>query len=119
MLSASVAGDVRRALGLVCLLAGMAVVIAVVARRGTAERELLCTVTVGLGALAALAGWVGVAWHLSPWALVNGGLWRAAGTVTYANAAAGLLAPLALLTTALECRCHPGPRPIHRERLRR
>jgi hypothetical protein len=101
VLSAAVAGDVRRALGLVSLLAGMAVVIAVVARRGAAERELLCTVAVGLGALAALAGWVGVAWHMSPWALVDGGLWRAAGTVTYANAAAGLLAPLALLTTAL------------------
>jgi O-antigen ligase len=40
---------------------------------------------------------VGVAWRVSPWALEDGGLWRAASTITYANATGASLAALALL----------------------
>jgi O-antigen ligase len=35
-----------------------------------------------------------------PWAIADQGLWRAATTLTYANAAAGLLTPLALVALA-------------------
>ena len=57
-------------------------------------------VVVGLllvGCLVALSGWAGVAWRYEPWTLEGQGLWRAATTLTYANAGAGLLVPLALL----------------------
>jgi O-antigen ligase len=50
--------------------------------------------------LLAATGWTGVAWRLRPWALEDQGVWRAATTLTYANAAAGLLVPLALLALA-------------------
>ena len=97
MASAGLAGDVRRATGVVCLLAGVAIVMSVAGRGHVGEREMLAAVAIGLGALQALAGWTGVAWHVTPLALVDQGVWRAAGTITYANAAAGLLAPLTLL----------------------
>jgi O-antigen ligase len=47
-----------------------------------------------------MSGWVGVAGHIGPLAHVDQALWRAATTLTYANAAAGLLVPLALLALA-------------------
>ncbi|MBW3548175.1 MAG: O-antigen ligase family protein [Actinobacteria bacterium] len=96
--SAGLAGDARRATGVVCLLAGVAIVMSVAGRGDGGERDMLAAVAMGLGALQALAGWIGVAWHVTPLALVDQGLWRAAGTITYANAAAGLLAPLALVS---------------------
>jgi O-antigen ligase len=100
VVSAGLAGDVGRATGVVGLLAGMAVIAMVASRGDAAERRMLATAAIVIGALLALAGWAGVAWHLTPLALVDQGLWRAAGTITYANAAAGLLAPLGLLGLA-------------------
>lgn len=100
LLSASVAGDARRALGIVTLLAAVTVVAACCWRCTVPERDALARAVLGLGVLAALAGWAGVAWHASPWALVDQDLWRAAGALTYVNANAGLLAPLALLALA-------------------
>jgi len=55
---------------------------------------------VALGILAAASGWYGVAWRHAPWALQDRALWRAATTLTYANAGAGLLVPLTLLALA-------------------
>jgi len=53
-----------------------------------------------LGGAAAVSGWLGVVLRASPWAHPDGGLWRAATSVTYANAAAALLSAIALLALA-------------------
>ena len=53
------------------------------------------------GVLLAITSWMGVAWHLTPLALTSEGLWRGASTITYANALAGVLVPLALTALAL------------------
>jgi hypothetical protein len=73
-----------------------------VARRLTVEdRELATRVLMLLGAVVALAGWAGVVWHLSPYALANDGVWRAASTLTYANASAAVLGCLTLALAGL------------------
>lgn len=45
------------------------------------------------GVLVALLGAIGVAWHREPLALQAQGIWRAASTLTYANAMAAALVP--------------------------
>ena len=56
-----------------------------------------------LGAGTALIGWYGVAGHRDVLAIPGQGLWRAAGTLSYPNAAAALLALAALVGIALRC----------------
>jgi hypothetical protein len=54
-----------------------------------------------IGVGVAVTGWAGVAFRLGIWAVpVEDRLWRAASTLTYPNAAAAVLAPLALLAVA-------------------
>jgi membrane associated rhomboid family serine protease len=84
----------------VAVLAGVVVVLLAVRRLSRGQRDALAAAAVTVGALAAASGWVGVAWRVTPWALEDQGLWRAATTLTYANAAAGLLVPLAMLAVA-------------------
>ena len=98
--SATVAGDITAALPIVALLAGVVVVLLAVRRLTGGQRDALAAAVVTVGVLTAASGWVGVAWRVTPWALEDQGLWRAATTLTYANAAAGLLVPLALLAIA-------------------
>jgi hypothetical protein len=98
--SAAVAGDITVALPVIALLAGVVVVLVAVRRLTRSQRDALAVAVVAVGVLAAATGWVGVAWRITPWALADQGLWRAATTLTYANAAAGLLVPLALLAVA-------------------
>jgi hypothetical protein len=98
--SAAVAGDITAALPVVALLAGVVVVLVAVRRLTGGQRDALAAAVVVVGGLVAASGWVGVAWRVTPWALEDQGLWRAATTLTYANAAAGLLVPLALLAVA-------------------
>jgi hypothetical protein len=98
--SATVAGDITAALPVVALLAGVVVVLVAVRRLTGGQRDALAAAVVAVGGLVAASGWVGVAWRVTPWALEDQGLWRAATTLTYANAAAGLLVPLALLAVA-------------------
>jgi O-antigen ligase len=82
------------------LLLSLAAVVVVVRRLDDAERRIL-TIGVGLvGAAVAVNGMWAVAVHHAPQALVDGGIWRAASTITYANATAALLAPLALVSLA-------------------
>ena len=92
--SAAAAGvALSAAVPTVALLAAV-VVVGVLCRHGGDE------VVVGLlllGCLVALSGLAGVAWRYEPWTLEAQGLWRAATTLTYANAGAGLLVPLVLL----------------------
>jgi hypothetical protein len=98
--SAAVAGDVTAALPVIALLTGVMVVLLAVGRLTRGQRDALAAAVVAVGGLVAATGWAGVAWRVTPWALEDQGLWRAATTLTYSNAAAGLLVPLALLAVA-------------------
>lgn len=92
--SAAAAGVALTAAGPTVLLLCAVVVVGVLCRQGGDE------VVVGLlllGGLVALSGLAGVAFRYEPWTLEDQGLWRAATTLTYANAGAGLLVPLVLL----------------------
>ena len=83
------------------LLAAVAAVLLVVRRQGQAGRELLLAGLLGAGVLVSTVGWAGVVWHRTPWALSNDGVWRAASTLTYANATAAVLVPLFLVSLGL------------------
>lgn len=100
MVSAVLAGQWSSGLSTVLLLAGSVIVVMTCAGLDAGQRDQVGTAVVVLGVVVAVTGWVGVAWHRQPWALVDQGLWRAATTVTYANAAAGFLAVVALLSLA-------------------
>jgi O-Antigen ligase len=65
------------------------------------RQRQLSTAALGLGVFVSIVGWIGVAWRITPWALPNQGLWRAASTLTYANATAAVLVPLSLVALAL------------------
>lgn len=81
----------------VALLVSAGVVAAVVADADGPTRRLLLDVVGLLGVLVAASGWIGVAFRVTPLGHADGGLWRAATTVTYANAGAAVLAVLGLL----------------------
>lgn len=74
------------------------------------ERAVLARGIAGIGALVAASGLVGVALQLSPFALPSQGLWRAATSLTYANAAGCLLGMTALVAIAVYARS-PQMRP--------
>jgi O-antigen ligase len=75
-------------------------------------RERYAEAVIGLGALVGLAAWYGVAARSPRFVvLVEHRLWRGTATLTYPNAAAALLAPLALLAL---CRCLAQPRCVVR-----
>ncbi|WP_329108880.1 O-antigen ligase family protein [Micromonospora sp. NBC_01699] len=90
------------AIGAVATLGGVAAVVLILVRTTPAERERCVEALLGLGVLVAVTAWIGVAGRVSRFAeLVEGRLWRGSSTLTYPNAAAALLAPLALLAIAL------------------
>jgi O-antigen ligase len=66
---------------------------------------------VALGGVMAALGLAGIAVRAYPYAMVHDGLWRVAGTLTYANAAGLLLAMLAPLAIVLEG-VHPATRRV-------
>jgi O-antigen ligase len=74
-----------------------AATIVIVRRADVAERDLLLTGVIVIGAVVALIAWVGVAFHHGPWAIEDNGLWRGSSTITYANATGGLVGALALV----------------------
>ena len=104
VVSSALAGDVAAALSTVLILAGAFIVVLTCVALDDEQRDQLAVAIVGLGVLVALSGWAGVAWHRAPWGLTDQGLWRAATTITYANAAAGFLAVVALLSLARSTR---------------
>lgn len=55
---------------------------------------------IAAGVAVALLGWLGVLLHEARWAFQSDGLWRASSTLTYPNAAAAVLAVLALVALA-------------------
>lgn len=85
------AGSLGRAAPTVALAAVLWAAFVVARQAPPAEREALATAVVALGVLVAVTGTVGVALRREPLALMDGGLWRAASTLTYANATAGFL----------------------------
>ena len=100
VVTAVVAHDVAGAAPVLGTL-GAAAVATLVTR--SAEREARETFVSGLlvaGAALGLSGWAGVAFRWEPLGLVDQGLWRASSTLTYANATAALLVPIALVALA-------------------
>ncbi|MEV8441015.1 O-antigen ligase family protein [Actinosynnema sp. NPDC051121] len=78
----------------------------VAGRTNADQRRLGASVLVGAGVVVALTGWAAVVWRIPSWSVVADGLARAASTLTYPNAAAALLAALAVLALALHT-AHP------------
>jgi hypothetical protein len=83
------------------LLAALGTVVVLCRRLGRDDREILLTGLICLGVVVAAVGWAAVVIRAQPFALPTHGLWRAASTLTYANATAALLVPLALVTASL------------------
>ncbi|HEY2301680.1 MAG TPA: O-antigen ligase family protein [Acidimicrobiales bacterium] len=79
------------------ILATAAVVASLVSSSSGKVQQTLLGGLVVVGVMVALTGWWGVAAHRWPWSLVDGGLWRAASTLTYANATAAVCVSLALV----------------------
>ncbi len=103
---ALLAGDkVGDGAGIAYLVGAVVAVVVIVASMGFDERVSLLGAVVALGVAVAFSGWWGVTFHVTQLALPGQGLWRASTTLTYANAAAGLVCPMALLalsrTTAM------------------
>jgi hypothetical protein len=101
LLDAAIAHAAHAALGDVLLLAGVATALWVGRRLDAAARHLLLGGLLAVGLLVAGSGWLGVVLRHPPWAAPAAGLWRAASTLTYANATAALLVPLALVALGL------------------
>jgi len=91
---------VAGAAGLVLLLAGLVAVLAVCRRLGREDRDVLLIGVTGTCLVVALTGWVGVAWRVGSLAWEGDGIWRASGTLSYPNAAAAVLVPVALVGLA-------------------
>jgi O-Antigen ligase len=100
VLDAALLGVPAAGVGLALLLLGVVAVLLVCRRLGQEDREVLLLGIVGIGLLVALAGWLGVAGRVGSWAWLGDGVWRASSTLTYPNAAAAVLVPVALVTLA-------------------
>jgi hypothetical protein len=100
LVRAAAAGTPGGGISWVLFGAGTAAVLSVSRRLDAASREILLAGVLAVGVAVAGTGWLGVALHQRPWGLPSQGLWRAASTLTYANATAALLVPLALVALA-------------------
>ncbi|MBV8982391.1 MAG: O-antigen ligase family protein [Acidimicrobiia bacterium] len=75
------------------------------------QRAAIHRNVVALGAVMAALGMAGIVYRAYPYAMAHDGLWRVAGTLTYANAAGLLLAMVAPLAIVLEG-VHPATRRV-------
>jgi hypothetical protein len=100
VLDAAWHGTPATSAGVALLLLGAVAVLVVCRRLGPADRELLLVGLVWIGLVVALAGWFGVAARVGSWAWEGQGIWRASSTLSYPNATAAVLAPVALLALA-------------------
>ena len=100
LLRAAAAGTPGSGLSWVLFGTGAAAVLSVSRPLDAASREMLLACVLAVGVAVAGTGWLGVTLHQRPWGLPSQGLWRAASTLTYANATAALLVPLALVALA-------------------
>jgi O-Antigen ligase len=108
LIRGAIEGDLTIGVPTAALVAGVAAVVLVARRIPPAQRPALAGGLVAIGVVVALSAWFGVASHFTLWASPGQGMWRGAATLTYANAAAGLLAPLALVALA-RCALRPVP----------
>jgi O-antigen ligase len=102
---------VAGAAGLTLLLAGLVAALAVCRRLGREDRDVLLVGVTGTCLVVALTGWLGVALRIGSLAWEGEGIWRASGTLTYPNAAAAVLVPVALVGLARLVR-EPGSVPL-------
>jgi O-antigen ligase len=109
LIRAGAAGTPGTGVSWVLFGAGTVAVVLVCRRLSPSSRAMLLGGLLAVGVAVALTGWLGVALHMTPWGLRSQGLWRAATTLTYTNATAGLLVPLALVALA---RLTAAPRAI-------
>ncbi|GIF71244.1 O-antigen ligase family protein [Asanoa siamensis] len=98
-------GHAPTALATAGSIAALVSAVTVLARTTPETREQVVVGLLGIGLLVAVTGWIGVAWHTGLFAVpVEQSLWRAASTLTYPNAAAAVLTPIALLALARHAR---------------
>jgi O-antigen ligase len=83
------------------LLAAVALVLLVCRQADETGAAVMLWGVLGIGAVVTAAGWLAVVERSAPWAIKSAGLWRAASTLTYSNAMAALMVPLALVGLAL------------------
>jgi hypothetical protein len=100
VLDAALRGAPAASAGLVLLLLAVVAVLLVCRRLRPEDREVLLIGVTGIGLAVALAGWLGVAARIVPWAFRAQGVWRASSTLSYPNATAAVLVPVALLVLA-------------------
>lgn len=103
LMSADLHGSLGSGLRLAAAVLAVPAVIACCATLSLSAVELVLDVLVLLGAGLGLLSWFGVAAHRTAFAIPGQGLWRGSSTLSYPNAAAALLAVLALLGVALRC----------------
>jgi hypothetical protein len=101
LLVAAALGSPTDGLGPALLVIGIVGVVIVCRRVTGAHREILVIGIVTTALLVAAAGWLGVAFRISPWGWEAQGLWRASSTLTYPNAMAAVVVPVALVVVAL------------------
>jgi hypothetical protein len=100
LLASAFDGHVSNVTAPIALLLGLAVIVAVAAACLGPDRRQLADLLITLGVFLGITAWIGVAFHLQPLGRPESGVWRAATTVTYENASAAILAPLALWALA-------------------
>jgi hypothetical protein len=98
---ASLKGSPGNGLAPALLAAGVVVVLAVCRRAGEPTRHTLVQGLVAVALVVAASGWAGVAFGIDGWRWAAQGLWRSSSTLTYPNATAAVLVPVALLVVAL------------------
>ena len=86
--------------GYVLSLLGLVAVLLTCRRLGQEDRDVLLIGVAGTGLVVALAGWLGVVGRLGSLAWEGDGIWRASATLSYPNAAAAVLVPVALVVLA-------------------
>jgi O-Antigen ligase len=94
---AALAGHPAAGAGVALELLGLVAVLFVCRRLSREDRDVLLTGLIGAGLLVAATGWLGVAARVGSLAWVGDGIWRASATLSYPNAAAAVLVPLALV----------------------
>jgi hypothetical protein len=85
------------AVGLGLVLLGVVAVLLVCRRLSLEDRDVVLSGVTVIGLLVALAGWLGVAGRVGALAWEGDGIWRASSTLSYPNATAAVLVPLALV----------------------